>query len=179
MNTRLSVYLLFATLFLAVVSSTARSQGFPWNDFKERKIANVVAITKKAFRSDDTMFLSTNPLSSYTEVTYTGQSRPISNATKSFLYFWTGTLNYGQDYAALYQTEYLYKDGDKQYWLPTQQAVTKYFAKELKPNDKMVIFFISAGARPQGPDIDCVLLVEEYQLPQNLDKVIKKPPPNN
>jgi len=129
MKTRLSVYLLFATLFLAVVSSTVRSQGFPWNDFKERKIADVIAITKKAFRSDDTMFLSTNPLSSYTEVTYTGESRPISKATKSFLYFWTGTLNYGQDYAALYQTEYLYKDGDKQYWLPTRAGRHQIFRK--------------------------------------------------
>jgi len=43
----------------------------------------------------------------------------------------------------------------------------------------MVIFFISAGAHGKGQDIDCVLLVEEYQLPQNLDKVIKKPAPNN
>ena len=129
MKTRLSIYLLFVPLFLAVVSSTARSQGFPWNDFKERKIADVIAITKKAFRSDDTMFLSTNPLSSYTEVTYTGESRPISNATKSFLYFWTGTLNYGQDYAALYETEYLYKDGDKQYWLPTRAGRHQIFRK--------------------------------------------------
>ena len=75
------------------------------------------------------MFLSTDPLSSYTEVTYTGESRPISKATKSFLYFWTGTLNYGQDYAALYQTEYLYKDGDKQYWLPTRAGRHQIFRK--------------------------------------------------
>ena len=40
----------------------------------------------------------------------------------------------------------------------------------------MVLFLISAGAyREKNSNIDCVLLVEEYQLPQNLDRVLKKP----
>ena len=175
MKTRLSLQLLFATFILTTFSSISHAQGFPWNDFKERKIADVIDITRKAFRPDDSMFLATNQLETHAEVTFTGKSREMPRSRKVFLEWWTGMLHHGQeDYADLYDTEYLYLEGDKEYWLPTETPITKYFDKELKPNDKMVLFLISAGAYRDKGTIDCVLLVEEYQLPSNLDKVLKK-----
>ena len=165
----------FAVLILLLSAIGLQAQGFPWNDFKERKVEDMISITTKAVRPDDSMFLATNTLNSRTEVTFTGQSRPISKSRQFFLQWWAGSLRFGLDYAALYDKEYLYKEGDKEYWLPTQGPVTKYFDKELKPNDKMILFLISAGAYRDNNTIDCVVLVEEYQLPQNLDKVIKKP----
>jgi hypothetical protein len=65
--------------------------------------------------------------------------------------------------AALYEREYLYKEGEDEYWLPTQAPITKYFDKELKPGDKLDLYLISTGAYRNGGEIDCVLLVEEYQ----------------
>jgi hypothetical protein len=32
-------------------------------------------------------------------------------------------------------SEYLYKEGETEYWLPTSTPITKYFDKELKPGD--------------------------------------------
>ena len=157
---------LLSLVFLASVTLSVNAQDFPWDDFKERTIKEVLSTTTKAVRPDDTMFLATNILETRAEVTFTGQSRKVSKARKFFLDWWAGLLNHPKSYADLYETEYLYKEGNDEYWLPTQAPVTKYFDKELKPNDKMILFLISAGAYRGKDGIDCVLLVEEYQLPK-------------
>ena len=154
--------LLIITAF-ACLSATAHAQGFPWGIFKERTIKEVMSITKKAVRPDDSLFLATNELESKMRVTYTGQSRPILKARKDFIKTWVGTFGQPKEYADLYEREFLYKEGDDEYWLATSNPITKYFDKELKPGDKMTLYLISIGAYRTGKDIDCVLLVEEYQ----------------
>lgn len=147
----------------ACLSTTALAQGFPWEIFKPRTLKEVISITTKAVRPDDSMFLATNQLESKMPVTYTGKSRPILQARKDFISMWAGMLGHSKDYAELYQWEYLYKEGDDEYWLPTQAPITKYFDKELKEGDKMTLYLISIGAYRNQKNIDCVLLVEEYQ----------------
>lgn len=110
------------------------------------------------------MFLATNQLESKVEVVFTGQSRPISKARKTFITMWAGMLHADvKDYADLYEREFLYKEGSDEYWLATESPITKYFDKELKPGDKMDLYLISIGAYRSKDDVDCVLLVEEFQ----------------
>jgi hypothetical protein len=149
---------------ILMLSSTAFAQGFPWEIFKARTLKEVISITTKAVKPDDSMFLANNQLESKVEVTFTGQSRPIIESRKSFIRVWVGMLRSDQkDYAELYEREYLYKEGSDEYWLATSRPITKYFDKELKPGDKMTLYLISIGAYRSPKDIDCVLLVEEYQ----------------
>lgn len=169
---------IYVVLAIALLALGTYAQGFPWGDFKERKIKDIVAITTRAFRPDDSMFLAANILATRAEVTFTGKSRPVRAGRKFLINTWAGMLGHGKDYADRYENEYLYKEGDDEYWIPTQTPITKYFDKELKPNDKMILFLISAGAirGDTRGKVDCVLLVEEYQLPQNMEKVPKPPP---
>ena len=153
-----------AITILALFCSTALAQEFPWGIFKPRTLKEVISITTKAVRPDDSMFLAQNQLESKVEVVFTGKSRPINEARKSFINTWFGMLRTDdKKLAALYEREYLYKEGEAEYWLPTQTPITKYFDKELKPGDKMDLYLISTGAYRHGGEIDCVLLVEEYQ----------------
>lgn len=154
---------LLVTVVFACLSATVHAQGFPWEIFKERTIKEVINITRKAVRPDDTMFLATNELESKMLVTFTGQSRPILKARKNFILWWVGTFGHPKEYADLYEREFLYKEGDDEYWLATEIPITKYFDKELKPGDKMTLYLISIGAYRTEKDFDCVLLVEEYQ----------------
>ena len=157
---------LLASFFLATLCISAKAQGFPWEIFKSRTVKDVVSITEKAFRPDDSMFLATNLLETKAEVTFTGESRPVSDERKNFIRWWVGMFNYPKDYPELYEREYLYKEGNDEYWLPTETPITKYFEKELKPKDKMILYLISIGAYRSKEKIDCVLLVEEYRLPE-------------
>jgi hypothetical protein len=148
----------------ALLGATALAQEFPWEIFKPRTIKEVTAITTKAVRPDDSMFLAQDQLESKVEVIFTGKSRPIGQARKTFIEAWFGMLRSEQKgLAELYDREYLYKEGEAEYWLPTQRPITKYFDKELKPGDKMNLYLISTGAYRSDGNIDCVLLVEEFQ----------------
>jgi len=149
-----------------LLGATFLPQGFPWEIFKLRTLKEVISITSKAVRPGDSMFLASNQLESKVEVVFTGQSRPIIKARKSFITMWVGTLRADQKgYDELYEREYLYKEGPEEYWLATSKPITKYFDKELKPGDKMDLYLISIGAYRSKDDIDCVLLVEEFQKP--------------
>ena len=156
---------------IAIGATPTFGQGFPWEIFKPRTLKEVIDITTKAVRPDDSMFLATNQLESKVDVTYTGQSRPIIDARKDFIGIWAkmlahpGTTSGGSidHYVSLFDREYLYKVGETEYWLATSKPITKYFDKELKPGDKMMLYLISIGAYRTKDGIDCVLLVEEYQ----------------
>ena len=154
---------LLIVLLVACAGATALAQGFPWDIFQARTLKEVTSITTKEVRPDDSMFLAVDELPSKMQVTFTGKSRPILQARKAFISTWVGTFGKPADYGKLYEREYLYKEGDDEYWLPTQAPVTKYFAKELKEGDKMTLYLISTGAYRSGKTIDCVLLVEEYR----------------
>ncbi len=150
---------------VACLGITALAQDFPWDIFKSRTLKEVMSITTKAVRPDDSMFLATNQLESKVLATYTGQSRPIVEAHYNFICVWAGMLGHPKDYAQRYEREYLYKEGDDEYWLATQAPITRYFDKELKPGDKIELYLISIGAYRSKKDIECVLLVEEFQKP--------------
>ena len=158
------MHVIRAITISALLGATALAQGFPWEIFQPRTLKEVIGITTKAVRPDDSMFLAQNELESKVEVVFTGKSRPISKARKDFINMWVGTLRSNQKgYADLYEREYLYKEGEAEQWLPTSKPITKYFDKELKPGDKMNLYLISIGAYRSDGDIDCVLLVEEFQ----------------
>ena len=150
----------------ALLCATTLAQGFPWEIFKPRTLKEVISITTKAVRPEDSMFLAQNQLESKVEVVFTGKFRPIPKARKTFIEMWVGMLRADQkEYAELYEREYLYKEGEAEHWLPTSNPITKYFEKELKPGDKMDLYLISIGAYQGKEGIDCVLLVEEFQKP--------------
>jgi hypothetical protein len=147
-----------------LLCATATAQEFPWEIFKPRTLKEVMSNTTKGVKPDDSMFLAQNQLESKVEVVFTGKSRPTTQARKSFIGMWFGMLRSDQkEMAKLYEREYLYEEGETEYWLPTQATITKYFDKELKSGDKMYLYLISIGAYRSETNIDCVLLVEEFQ----------------
>jgi hypothetical protein len=155
--------ILFLIAILAGSAASAAAQGFPYDIFKPRPLKEVTATTTKSVRPDDSGFFATTLLESKMLVTFTGQSRPMLPARKQFLSNWAGLFNHPKEYAARYETEYLYKEGDDEYWLGTQTPVTKYFPKELKPGDKITLYVISIGGYRTKEGFDCVILVEEFQ----------------
>ena len=153
-----------ALTITVLLCTTALAQGFPWGAFKPRSLKEVISVTTKAVKPDDSMFFAQNQLESKVEVVFTGKSRPIIEARKTFINMWFGMLRSDQKkLAELYEREYLYREGESEYWLPTSSPITKYFDKELKPGDKMDLYLISIGAYKGKEGIDCVLLVEEFQ----------------
>src|SRR6476660_3784975 len=100
---------LLSLILIATSCALTLLQGFPWDIFKPRTLKDVIAITTKAVRPDESMFLAHDQLESKVEVVFTGQSRSISEARKTFIKTWVGMLRSDQQgYAELYEREYLY-----------------------------------------------------------------------
>ena len=155
--------LLLLVFILAACAVPAAPQSFPYDIFKPRTLKEVTAITAKAVRPYDTWFFATTLLESKMRVTFTGQSRPMLPARRQFVSNWAGVFGQPKEYADRYETEFLYKEGDDEYWLGTQTPVAKYFPKELKPGDTITLYVISIGGYRTKDGVECVLLVEEYQ----------------
>jgi hypothetical protein len=148
------------------------SPAFPWNDFERRTLQELVKInvaedadTLKSYPEQGQFVFRGKILSSVVRLTYTGKSRTLADERKKFVELWSGTYSQESNYADMFQTEFLFKEGAQEYWLPVQQQVTRYFEKELKPGDAVDVYLIRPGGLRAKDKLDWIFLVEEFQKP--------------
>jgi hypothetical protein len=148
------------------------SSGFPWNDFERRTLEELV----KRNIAEDADDLKRAPgkgqfvfrgeiLSSVVRVTYTGESRKLSDERKKFIELWAGSYSQDPNYAGMFQSEFLFKEGAQEYWLPVQQQVAKFFEQELKKGDAVDLYLVRPGGLRVKDKLDWIFLVEEFQKP--------------
>lgn len=161
-------------LFLIVFRpSPASAQGFPWKDFERRTLQELVKTNEReeaeniARFPDQTQFVfRDSTLPSAVQLTYTGESRPLSVERKKFIETWARSYYRNTGYANLYAAEFLFKEGSEDYWLPVQKDVAKYFPEELKKGDPVDLYLIvPGGLRVNKGKTVWLFLVEQFQQP--------------
>jgi len=162
--------------FLLLTFSPARAQDFPWNDFERRTLQGLVKINVaedaddlKRYPDKGQLVFRGKIMPSVVRLTYTGQLRRISGERKKFIELWAGAYSQTQDYAAMFETEFLFKEEAQEYWLPVQSQVAKYFDKELKKGDAVDLYMIRPGGLMEKDKLDWIFLVEEFQKPKETD----------
>lgn len=153
-----------------LIVSTSYAQGFPWDDFKRRTLKEIINMDAKEISDserENRVIFHADPLLSVIKVKYTGKSRPVSDVKKEFLRKWAQTFSQDSDeYAALYERDYLFTEDGAEFWLPVQKQVSSYFTKELKENDEVDIYIVRAGGVCSKKVCDWLFLVEEFQKPK-------------
>jgi hypothetical protein len=163
------------TVAIVLTPSRATAQGFPWQDFERRTFQQLIKINAeedaedlKRYPDKNRMIMRGKILPTVVRVTYTGESRSIGVERKEFIKLWAGSNSAFQPgYADLFENEYLFKEGNDEYWLPVQKKVAAYFAAELKASDLVDIYLIRPGALRVKDKTDWVFLVEEFQKPKS------------
>ncbi|MCA1849468.1 MAG: hypothetical protein LC672_00075 [Acidobacteria bacterium] len=162
--------LLLLTLMLPLFVSTTFAQGFPWDDFKRRTLKEIVSIDAKEIQDserENRVIFHADMLLSVIRVKYTGKSRPISKVKKEFLEKWAQTFSQNAEaYAAHYERDFLFMEGEVEYWLPVQKKVSAYFPKQLKEGEEVDIYVVRAGGVCSKKVCDWLFLVEEFQKPK-------------
>jgi len=160
--------------FLLLTFSPARAQDFPWNDFERRTLQGLVKINAaedaddlKRYPDKGQFVFRGKIMPSVVRLTYTGQLRWISGERRKFIELWAGAYSQTQDYAAMFETEFLFKEEAQEYWLPVQSQVAKYFDKELKKGDAVDLYMIRPGGLRKKDKLDWIFLVEEFQKPKD------------
>jgi len=93
-------------------------------------------------------------------VVYLGEKRDISAKRNNFIYMWVKTHKLGKKLAYAYKKEIKVSEGNIVYWIPVQNVLIAYLDKEVKKNNKVVLYMVLAGAAKQ----DLVFLVNELNL---------------
>ena len=94
---------------------------------------------------------------------YRGPHRPIDRATAKFIQDYEKTIQAAQSLSSRYEEEYLFGEDGKEYWLPVQKGVAAYFAKELKPGEKVDLYAVAAGGVLEDDGWKWIFTVEEFK----------------
>jgi hypothetical protein len=63
----------------------------------------------------------------------------------------------------LFESEHLFTEDAKEYWVPVQKQVATYFEKELMKSDKVTLYAVWVGARRDSAGTEHVFLVNEFE----------------
>lgn len=131
------------TLF-CICSSNLYAQS-DWNTYPVRTIAEIIDAHSAESSPKSDMIISAQPFPSKTMATYTGEHRPISDYTKTFIKLWVETRNVPAENANMLVEEYLFKEKEKEIWIPVIKTLIPFIDKELKGGDNIVIYYFFLG----------------------------------
>lgn len=95
-------------------------------------------------------------------VTYTGQQREMTANVKQLLGHWVRALGHDPKILDLFKNEILIREGTSQYWLPIQETLLPFLAKEVKPGGAVELYIIMIGSAKT----EWVFAVNEFQSPK-------------
>lgn len=103
------------------------------------------------------------PFYSAIRVEYTGKSRAISSERISLFAASQSSLGVDAKVLTLLKDEYLFRECDKEYWIPVQKQVAAFFPKELKPGYKITLYLMAVGGVRLNGKWNSVFLVNEFK----------------
>jgi hypothetical protein len=173
MKTTFSILFFVSTLFLFAFQSSA--QDFPYEEYQTRTLSELVAMDSETSVKDlektsgekakGLIIIHAKPFYSAVRVKYVGTLKALTKEEKDYLKMWQGSLGYPADIPELYENKYLFKECDKEYWIPVQKQVAAFFTKELKSGDMITLYLMYPGGikKTATDSWNFLFLVNEYQ----------------
>ena len=96
-------------------------------------------------------------------VIYEGSARPIDPDRLSIVRSWAKTFKRDSTIAQDFHREYLFREGKQLLWLPVQDTVASFFAKELHPGQSVKLYVMWLGAYYAGQGITWAFVVNEFE----------------
>lgn len=135
------LYIFFLILIFTIPSFAQND----WHTYPVRTIAELIESHSGEASQKADLIVSANPFPSKTKAVYTGKSRSIGKRTKDFIKLWTQTRNVPASNADVLVEEFLFREQDKEYWIPVIKTLVPFFAKDLKEGDEIVIYYFFLG----------------------------------
>ena len=157
---------LLLLIFAFSINPAVYAQGFPYQEYKTRTLSELIEmdadVTQRDYKQKQLM-LHGQPFYSAVRMKYTGQSKLLSAEKKNLFKLWQETLQYDKKVLSLLESEYLFKECDKEYWIPVQKQVAAYFPKELKEGDTITLYLMAVGGLKVTDKWEFVFLTAEFQ----------------
>jgi hypothetical protein len=139
-----------------------------WDRYTPGTIAAIMQQHDSSIRADydpkyPTFVISGDDFPTLARVAYRGDSRPLNPKNRDVMRRWS--LSFLRDTSVVldFHREYLFKEGRRLLWLPVQDSVAGYFARELHRGQPVTLYIIWAGAYYAGEGITWTFLVNEFR----------------
>jgi hypothetical protein len=159
-------FLLCGSLASGQTSQAGNKKPRTLDDYQPRtlkEIADMKPDPKDLRDKQERLVVTGDILPSVVQVTYTGSTRSIPQFKKEAIHQWArlyaGSIEH---YTEPYQSEMLFIEGGKRYWLAVQKesALAK---RELSKGEALKLYLIRVGAAIVGDKFDWTLLVEDFR----------------
>jgi len=158
-------------LFLCLGLRAVAAKDFPWEDFKHRTLAQVVALDAKTatplVRGGDSLILPGKKLIlSKVVVGFSGLARPLSSERHVLIDRWADQHDYAPAYVEVYEQEFLFFEGEHKFWLPIQKALVPQLRRDIKEGKDVELYVLSGVGGVHGSNgWEWLVLIQDYQLP--------------
>ena len=143
--------LILVSLFAAQVSF---AQKFNYDRYKLRTLSELVEINSSTPIDDSAkkhILISGDWFHSRVRLKYIGTSKPISPTGNEILRAWQKSFKIPEKTVKLFEREFLFKECERDFWLPVQKQISEHFSKELEPGDMVTIYlFFAGGIKTKG-----------------------------
>jgi hypothetical protein len=137
-----------------------------WEHYRAGKIGAVIEEQGSIIRADQVhgpgYVMSGERFPTLARVTYCGNSRPIKKLRRDVLRWWGLTFYRDTSVVLDFHREYLFKEEKQLLWLPVQDTVASFFARELQPGQQVSLYVSWAGAYNTGKVITWAFMVNEF-----------------
>ena len=95
-------------------------------------------------------------------VIYRGESRPVDSIRLEVVRRWGLAFHRDSSIANDFHREYLFQEGQESLWLLVQDTVASFFARELKPGQRVTLYVMWVGAYYHERTIEWAFIVNEF-----------------
>jgi hypothetical protein len=138
-----------------------------WEDYEARtlkEIAEQKSSSDNLGNKEETMTVDGTVLPSRVKLTYTGTKRRAPEIKKEVLRQWSRLYaGFPEGYTGPYQTEVLFVENHKKYWVAVRTASLPLLKKELKKGDAVELGLIRVGSAKTPAEWELVLLLELFR----------------
>jgi hypothetical protein len=154
-------------LLLGGAATIAQAQS-TWDRYTPGTIAAIMQQHDSTIRADHdpklpSLVVSGKSFPTLARVTYCGNSRPLNSKRVEVLRHWGLAFHRDSSIVLDFDREYLFQEGKGLLWLPVQDTVASFFARELKPGQLVSLYVVWVGAHYAGEDITWTFLVNEFK----------------
>src|ERR1700681_2292641 len=160
-------FALFGALVLGAPTASAHAQ-VNWARYEPGTIAAVMQLHDSTIRADHVanhpgFIISGDDFPTLTRVIFRGDSRPLSPRRVDIVKEWGLTFRKDSTIVKNFHREYLFQEGKQLLWLPVQDTVASYFARELHPGQTVSLYVVWFGAYYAGDDITWTFIVNDFK----------------
>jgi hypothetical protein len=137
------------------------------DDYQPRTLKEVVTIetaVKGSHEGEDGIILHGNILPSRVRVIYKGLTRPLPHSKKEVIIKWARQFaGFPEFYTKPYETEILFIEDGREYWLAVKKDLVPQLGKELKDGEAVDLYVIRLGGVRTADELEYVILTENYK----------------